>query len=298
MIKVFGGEWRGLGKKEKHQGMILEFEFRKYLKEFKGARLAVFMCIALHCDENGECYPSYDLIEDETGLTRGTIGTAINDLCELVIEGHRVLHRFRERDTAGKYIGSNHYLVFPTDEEVQSIEIRTVDNQGIKNPPTKNPNGGEIIPEVNPSLKDNPPNKVKPSTTTPTNSGKIIDAAKAESIYREVTTFMSIPSLSREEATRMICDIALVKGDGTVDYLKRFYLAWIDPKRKQRDGRPYSKTGCGWLDWASVDTIPEIAVEAPRPQPPSKPAAKPTAVDQRRQDLEEAKRRLANGQPI
>jgi DnaD/phage-associated family protein len=156
MIKVFGGEWRGLGKKEKHQGMILEFEFRKYLKEFKGARLAVFMCIALHCNENGECFPSYDLIEDETGLTRGTVATAINDLCELVIEGHRVLHRFRERDTAGKYIGSNHYLVFPTDEEVQSIENQTVDNQSIKKPQYEKPNGGEIIPEVNPSLKVNP----------------------------------------------------------------------------------------------------------------------------------------------
>jgi DnaD/phage-associated family protein len=159
MIKVFGGEWRGLGKKEKHQGMILEFEFRKYLKEFKGARLAVFMCIALHCNENGECFPSYDLIEDETGLTRGTVATAINDLCELVIEGHRVLHRFRERDTSGKYIGSNHYLVFPTDEEVQSIENQTVDNQSIKKPQYEKPNGGEIIPEVNPSLKVKPPKR-------------------------------------------------------------------------------------------------------------------------------------------
>jgi hypothetical protein len=189
MIKVFGGEWRGLGKKEKHQGMILEFEFRKYLKEFKGARLTVFMCIALHCDENGECFPSYDLIEAETGLTRGTIGAAINDLCELVIEGHRVLHRFRERDEAGKYIGSNHYLVFPTDEEIQSIEIRTVDNHSIKKPQSEKSNGGEIIPEVNPSVKDKPPIKGKQD------SGAEAPSAPKESKKRERDTRLDHPAI-------------------------------------------------------------------------------------------------------
>jgi hypothetical protein len=146
--------------------------------------------------------------------------------------------------------------------------------------------GAEALPEITTET----PIEIKESTTTPTYSGKCIDAVKAESIYREVTGFMSIPSLSREEATRMICDIALVKGTETTAYLKQFYTAWLDPKRRRKDGRTYSKLGTGWLDWASAGTIPDITVDLPKPQPPSKPTAQPV-VDERAAALE----RFRNG---
>jgi hypothetical protein len=258
-----------------------------------GVKAAVMICQLLYWNgdatvqkNDGWFYKSIEDMEKETGLTKVEQQTARKELesigvIEIKLKGiPRVWYYRVDWDTlTDLLIGKEtHPMGNPPNDEPESV-----------------PMSGEKPAQLNKVLKTT--TEIKEQNTT-TNAGKCIDAAQAETIYRKVTEFMSIPSLSREEATRMICDIALVKGDGTVDYLKRFYLAWIDPKRKQRDGRPYSKTGCGWLDWASVDTIPEIAVEAPRPQPPSKPTAKPTAVDQRRQDLEEAKRRLANGQPI
>ncbi len=128
MIKVFSGRWLGLGQKDEGLGMLIDFNFRSILRQFRGAKLAVFMDIALHSDQNGFSFPSYDLIEQETGYTRDSIATALEDLCKLEIEGQRVLARFRFRDDKGQYTGSNRYLIFPTQEELQSLLFPTLEN--------------------------------------------------------------------------------------------------------------------------------------------------------------------------
>lgn len=158
MIKVFSGSWRGPGRREKALGLIVGFEFRKFLHLFKGAKLSVFMDIILHCDEEGHCWPSYDLIERETGYTRHSIAYALDALCEIKLEGEPVLIRWRERDEKGQYIGSNHYLIFPTPEEVdaQSAINDTLDAQSAVNPTVGNSNGGETALKVNPDIKEKP----------------------------------------------------------------------------------------------------------------------------------------------
>jgi hypothetical protein len=124
--------------------------------------------------------------------------------------------------------------------------------------------------------------------------GKFINEDEAEGIYRKVTGFMSIPSLSRENAIRIICDIAYRKGDETANYLKPFYYEWINPLRKRENGMPYSRTGIGWLDWAAVGQIPPL--EAPKVTKLT--ASKPITIDPRKAALEDLQRRTANGEPI
>jgi hypothetical protein len=96
-------------------------KMRRYLHCFKGAKLAVFLCIALHIDEGGWAEPDVDLIKQETGYNKDTICTALSELCDLKIKGERVLLRDRGRGKKGRF-GSNRYLIFPSADEVQTYE--------------------------------------------------------------------------------------------------------------------------------------------------------------------------------
>jgi hypothetical protein len=53
------------------------------LRLLKGAKLSCFMCIGLHIDGEGECYPSIDTIVRETGYSRATVCSALEELVEL-----------------------------------------------------------------------------------------------------------------------------------------------------------------------------------------------------------------------
>lgn len=122
MISVFKGKRRGIGGGGNENFMKLEFGFRDILHFFHGAKLAVFMAIALHSDENGLSFPSYDALEVETGYGRDTIARAIKELCEMRISGKRILTKYRKRDEHGHFIGTNQYLIFPTDDEIAENE--------------------------------------------------------------------------------------------------------------------------------------------------------------------------------
>ncbi|MBN1667289.1 MAG: DnaD domain protein [Anaerolineales bacterium] len=120
MIKVFQGKWRGIGAQDQGFGMILDFRFRKYLHYFKGARLGVFLAICLHADEDGLAFPDYDLIQKETGYSRQAVATAISDLCQVEIDGQRVLTRWQDRRDGGKFM-HNKYRIFPTADELAEL---------------------------------------------------------------------------------------------------------------------------------------------------------------------------------
>lgn len=172
MIKVFSGRWRGLGDNQNGLGMLLDFKFRGIIHLFNGAKLHVFIAIALHSDENGIACPSYDLLEAETGYTRGTIATALNELCEMEIDGQKVLARFRSRDEAGQFAGNNFYLIFPNAEEL-------ADAQSIVFPTTDKSNYGKPILKVKPSPK------VKPVSSPPktTSSFPVSDLEHLETVF-------------------------------------------------------------------------------------------------------------------
>jgi hypothetical protein len=53
------------------------------LRLLKGPKLSCFLCIGLHIDGEGECYPSIDTIVRETGYSRATVCSALDELVEL-----------------------------------------------------------------------------------------------------------------------------------------------------------------------------------------------------------------------
>lgn len=121
MFSIFNGRTRTLGGEKSEVFLQASVDFRDYLHLFKGARLAVFMAISLHTNEAGWAYPSYEKLQRETGYGRDTIARALSDLCELEIEGHRVLLRYQPTSSDGTF-QSNQYLIFPSTEEVAKYE--------------------------------------------------------------------------------------------------------------------------------------------------------------------------------
>jgi len=120
MFKIFSGPWRGLDPAGRRSVPYIQMAFksRRLLKYFKGSALAVFMCLALHMDQEGHSFPRYAQIKRETGLSLATISRMLDELCELRIEDERVLLRYRVRDERKCFVGGNQYIVFPTREQL------------------------------------------------------------------------------------------------------------------------------------------------------------------------------------
>jgi hypothetical protein len=126
MITFFNGRRRGLGENPSPQVYAqIDASFRNYLHHLKGARLAVFLAIALHANEEGWSWPSYRLLSQETGYDLHTVRIALADLCSLEINGQRLLLRYQPAGEKGRF-ESNRYLIFPTPEEVRQYEGKGV----------------------------------------------------------------------------------------------------------------------------------------------------------------------------
>ncbi|NJM41299.1 MAG: hypothetical protein HC853_11290 [Anaerolineae bacterium] len=152
MISIFNGRRRSLGSADVTVFAQLSVEFRKYLHLFKGARMHIFLCIALHADEKGWAYPGIETcLKRETGYNRQTIILALNDLCSLVIEGQRVLLAYQPVNGDGSF-QPNQYLIFPTSDEVDQYE-------------TQNPRRRQAREKSEPSVEN--PYSVQPSVGFP-----------------------------------------------------------------------------------------------------------------------------------
>jgi len=129
MITFFNGRRRGLGEDPSPQVYAqMDASFRDYLYLLKGAKLAVFLAIALHANEEGWSWPSYETLSRETGYSLDKIRDALAELCSLEINGQRILLRYQPQQPGGKF-ATNRYLLFPTPEEVEQFE-----NTGIPHP--------------------------------------------------------------------------------------------------------------------------------------------------------------------
>ena len=118
MIQIFNGRSRALGQ-DAQDAVYLQVSvtLRQHLHHFKGARLGVFMAIALHSNAEGWAWPSLAILRSETGYNVQTISQALSDLCVLTIDGHRVLLAVQDRAVSGTF-ATNRYLLFPSDEDV------------------------------------------------------------------------------------------------------------------------------------------------------------------------------------
>ena len=121
MISIFNGRERALAANTTHIFAQVSVDFRQHLHHLKGAKLAVFLAIALHADQNGWAYPSRATLARETGYNPDTITSALAALCQTTINGHRLLLKYQPQAVMGQF-SSNHYLIFPTDEEIAQFE--------------------------------------------------------------------------------------------------------------------------------------------------------------------------------
>lgn len=120
MLSIFNGEERTLGAGASSTTfMRINVNFRQHLRHFKGAKLHVFLCIALHSDSKGWSFPSIATIKRETGYNEETISQAIHELCTMEIDGARVLLAITRTTQKGTFT-SNSYLIFPSAAEVEA----------------------------------------------------------------------------------------------------------------------------------------------------------------------------------
>jgi len=103
-------------------------KMRQHLHHFKGARLGVFMAIALHSNADGWAWPSMAVLRSETGYNVQTIAQALRDLCVLTIDGQHVLLAVQDRAARGTF-ATNRYLLFPSDADVACYAGETDDPQ-------------------------------------------------------------------------------------------------------------------------------------------------------------------------
>ena len=99
------------GTQERKKKTYVKFSvsFREQqLAQLRGAGLAVFVCLALHIEEDGSCFPSISLISKETGYNRDTI---FKTLRKLEFMGY--IARKQKTDAKTKKFRSNVYQLFP-----------------------------------------------------------------------------------------------------------------------------------------------------------------------------------------
>jgi hypothetical protein len=182
MFSIFNGKVRGLGDKPKNRvHMRVSVRLREYLHHFKGAKLAIFMAIALHADENGWSEPTVAQLRKETGYEPATISAAITSLCNTVIDGNRVLMSVVLRKQ-GKF-DRNRYLIFPSPEEL----IQYADQQ--RKHRTQKTIHGKTVPEK-PSMencvdginhKEEEPIKEKEESSNTTNGASLSFSSSSSS---------------------------------------------------------------------------------------------------------------------
>jgi hypothetical protein len=129
MIQIFNGRTGGLGQDAQHAVyMQISVALRQHLHHFKGARLGVFLAIALHSNADGWAWPSMAVLKAETGYNVQTISQALRDLCILTIDGQHVLLAVQDRAAQGTF-ATNRYLLFPSDADVACYAGETDDPQ-------------------------------------------------------------------------------------------------------------------------------------------------------------------------
>lgn len=151
------------GKEKIFIKLMTDFRERQ-LKELKGAPLSVFLCLALHSNDEGECFVSNNIIAKETGYSVNSIKKAKRFLVEkeyLYFKEERwtkelIKKRFSNNIEKQKKLienklgsfASNTYMIFPPNNKIKEQKSK------------KNHRGTEITPRSNRGTKITPGQKV------------------------------------------------------------------------------------------------------------------------------------------
>jgi len=115
MITIFNGRQLSLDGAQDVVYAQVSVALRDKIHLFNTGRncnpFAVFMALALHADKDGWSWPGRDKLSQETGI-KNAIGASIKHLCDMRVDGHRVLACWRERRTDGQW-SRTLYRIFP-----------------------------------------------------------------------------------------------------------------------------------------------------------------------------------------
>ena len=100
---------------------LLAGDARRHLRCFKGAKLAVFLSLLLHSDEERWSDTAISQLERETGYRKQTIENAVRGLCRLEVNGRRIMLIVSERKELG-FAARKHFLLFPTQSDIARYE--------------------------------------------------------------------------------------------------------------------------------------------------------------------------------
>ena len=113
-IKIFNGSEyyitdNGETGNRKSVAVQLSVSFRgKQLRQLKGPILGIFVCIALHINEQGLAWPSIALIAHQTGYNKDTVFKCLRSL-----ERMGFISRVQKTDSETGKFRSNVYQLFP-----------------------------------------------------------------------------------------------------------------------------------------------------------------------------------------
>ena len=116
MITIFNGRRRTVGAAANSVYAQVDVSLRENLHLFNNGKnlnsLAVFLALALHANEQGFAWPSFDLLMKETGIARKeTLRAALQQLLEVWIDGSPVI-RIYVREENRQHKGYM-YHIFP-----------------------------------------------------------------------------------------------------------------------------------------------------------------------------------------
>ena len=194
MITIFKGRKLSLDGTKDETYATIAVALRDMLHEFNTGKnlnpFAVFMKIALHADKDGWAWPGRGSIKTGTGLSSdAAISSAIKHLCQMRIDGHRVLSWYRAQDPDTKQWGWSLYRIFPDAfDETESIpkefsgkdlipqgEGPTIDNPLVDNPRVDNPGVDNLPRKYNQGIEVEPQGEGK-KDSPPESKPDILDA--------------------------------------------------------------------------------------------------------------------------
>jgi len=128
---------------------------QKALRILKGPRLSCFICLALHIDGEGECYPSIDTIVRETGYSRTTVCRALDELVELgLIEKEHRRHKTTLYTVKGyAWYGSKSKPTLLGEAQSKETLLSPPESKASERLPTKRL---ATLPKDEPSVKEQP----------------------------------------------------------------------------------------------------------------------------------------------
>ncbi|HEY9282360.1 MAG TPA: helix-turn-helix domain-containing protein [Pyrinomonadaceae bacterium] len=138
LLKFINEATRTLGEGEEEKAFLaIGVSMREHIKKLKGARLHVFIVIALHADKQGWAWPTVARIRKQTGYLDDTIYKALSDLEELRINGRRLFLRTQVappqyKPKPGASYARNFYLLCPSVEECAHFDaLRPAIKRGV-----------------------------------------------------------------------------------------------------------------------------------------------------------------------